>query len=410
MEPSAAVLVSPVPSSTAGLEAGSSDGALSFTDEAVSILTSNSLLARSLLGRSSALKRKESPSGSSNGGNRRKREFIPDEKKDEGYWDKRKKNNEAAKRSREKRRVNDMVLESRVMALLEENARLRAELLALKFRFGLVKDPSDVHVLPLATPTCAQAPSATRYFVPRSEGAQPSPPAPPQPAPPHGCLYSGRGVRDNSSLSEDSGFSTPGGSSVGSPVFFDDRMSEHGKMSPHGGEEPGFEPHHCPMGMAGEGLPSGGPAGLYPGDMSRDMVTRVDSGETMKSLPHKLRFKVAGGGDGGDVGGAPPEPRRSPVQLAVMREPMRSPTFFAGPEGPAVWQQHLREEGRGGRPSQEQQYGPQPTGYGVVTHRGQTDSQYHMENRALRCQLSSLSEEVAQLKRLFSQQLLSKAK
>ncbi|KAJ8283745.1 hypothetical protein COCON_G00025950, partial [Conger conger] len=129
-------LVSPVPSSGRELESESSDGALSFTDETVSILTSSSMLARSLLGRSSGLKRKESGSAAANA-LRRKREFIPDEKKDEGYWDKRKKNNEAAKRSREKRRVNDMVLENRVMALLEENARLRAELLALKFRFGL---------------------------------------------------------------------------------------------------------------------------------------------------------------------------------------------------------------------------------------------------------------------------------
>ncbi|XP_038627280.1 uncharacterized protein LOC119949511 [Tachyglossus aculeatus] len=73
---------------------------------------------------------------------RRKRKFTPEEKKDEGYWDRRKKNNEAAKRSREKRRVNDLVLEQRVMTLLEENAQLRAELLALKFRFGLLgEDP-----------------------------------------------------------------------------------------------------------------------------------------------------------------------------------------------------------------------------------------------------------------------------
>uniref|UniRef100_A0A3P8YRQ4 BZIP domain-containing protein n=1 Tax=Esox lucius TaxID=8010 RepID=A0A3P8YRQ4_ESOLU len=69
---------------------------------------------------------------------RRKREFIPDEKKDATYWEKRRKNNEAAKRSREKRRVNDYVLESRLVAMSEENARLNTELLALKLRFGLV--------------------------------------------------------------------------------------------------------------------------------------------------------------------------------------------------------------------------------------------------------------------------------
>ncbi|XP_062340584.1 nuclear factor interleukin-3-regulated protein isoform X2 [Osmerus eperlanus] len=69
---------------------------------------------------------------------RRKREFIPDEKKDIIYWERRRKNNEAAKRSREKRRLNDMVLENKLMALGEENATLKAELLSLKLKFGLV--------------------------------------------------------------------------------------------------------------------------------------------------------------------------------------------------------------------------------------------------------------------------------
>ncbi|XP_067838326.1 nuclear factor interleukin-3-regulated protein [Heptranchias perlo] len=69
---------------------------------------------------------------------RRKREFIPDEKKDALYWEKRRKNNEAAKRSREKRRLNDMVLENKLMVLGEENARLKSELLALKLKFGLI--------------------------------------------------------------------------------------------------------------------------------------------------------------------------------------------------------------------------------------------------------------------------------
>ncbi|CAF95268.1 unnamed protein product, partial [Tetraodon nigroviridis] len=97
-----------------------------------------------------SVRHKEAPAGSegkagsscdedNDSGSRRKREFIREEKKDECYWEKRRKNNEAAKRSREKRRVNDMVLEQRVLGLLEENARLRAELLALKLRFGLVK-------------------------------------------------------------------------------------------------------------------------------------------------------------------------------------------------------------------------------------------------------------------------------
>ncbi|XP_076871452.1 nuclear factor, interleukin 3 regulated, member 5 [Brachyhypopomus gauderio] len=73
---------------------------------------------------------------------RRKREFISEEKKDASYWEKRRKNNEAAKRSREKRRLNDMVLENRVIALNEENVRLKTELLQLKLRFGLITTAS----------------------------------------------------------------------------------------------------------------------------------------------------------------------------------------------------------------------------------------------------------------------------
>lgn len=71
-------------------------------------------------------------------GPRRKREFIPEERKDVLYWEKRRKNNEAAKRSREKRRMNDYLLESHLMVLKEENARLNAELMAIKVHFGLM--------------------------------------------------------------------------------------------------------------------------------------------------------------------------------------------------------------------------------------------------------------------------------
>ncbi|KAG8547023.1 hypothetical protein GDO81_029304 [Engystomops pustulosus] len=91
----------------------------------------------------------QSPRGRSSGNNqmgpgsgRRKREFISDEKKDASYWEKRRKNNEAAKRSREKRRFHDLVLEGRVAALDEENGRLRSELLQLKLRYGLIKAAS----------------------------------------------------------------------------------------------------------------------------------------------------------------------------------------------------------------------------------------------------------------------------
>ncbi|XP_044111361.1 NFIL3 like protein [Neovison vison] len=80
---------------------------------------------------------------------RRQREFMPEEKKDTVYWEKRRKNNEAAKRSREKRRLNDAALESRLAALLEENALLRAELWALRHRFGLLPSIAGSRTLPL---------------------------------------------------------------------------------------------------------------------------------------------------------------------------------------------------------------------------------------------------------------------
>lgn len=87
---------------------------------------------------------------------RRKREFIPEEKKDHQYWERRRKNNEAAKRSREKRRINDMVLENKLLALGEENASLKAELLSLKLKFGLLSSTAytqEVQKLANATST-----------------------------------------------------------------------------------------------------------------------------------------------------------------------------------------------------------------------------------------------------------------
>lgn len=68
---------------------------------------------------------------------RKQREFIPDAKKDESYWDRRRRNNEAAKRSREKRRFNDMILEQRVVELSKENHILKAQLAAIKDKFGI---------------------------------------------------------------------------------------------------------------------------------------------------------------------------------------------------------------------------------------------------------------------------------
>lgn len=71
---------------------------------------------------------------------RKQREFTPDNKKDDSYWDRRRRNNEAAKRSREKRRFNDMVLEQRVVELTKENAILKAQLETIKEEYGICGD------------------------------------------------------------------------------------------------------------------------------------------------------------------------------------------------------------------------------------------------------------------------------
>ncbi|XP_026472251.1 uncharacterized protein LOC113376519 [Ctenocephalides felis] len=68
---------------------------------------------------------------------RKQREFIPDNKKDDSYWDRRRRNNEAAKRSREKRRFNDMILEQRVVELSKENHVLKAQLDAIKDKYNI---------------------------------------------------------------------------------------------------------------------------------------------------------------------------------------------------------------------------------------------------------------------------------
>ena len=71
---------------------------------------------------------------------RRQREFIPEFKKDEQYWSKRRKNNEAAKRSREKRRMNDVVMCQKIQELTAENTKVRQELESIKRKFGLPID------------------------------------------------------------------------------------------------------------------------------------------------------------------------------------------------------------------------------------------------------------------------------
>ncbi|XP_056136913.1 nuclear factor, interleukin 3 regulated, member 3 [Lampris incognitus] len=385
----------------------------SFTEEAVSIPTSTSHLARTLLGHTSALKPQESlantntndtaGSGCDDNGIRRKREFIPDERKDEGYWDKRRKNNEAAKRSREKRRANDIVQEARVLGLLEENARLRAELLALKFRFGLVKDPSHVSILPLSVPSYTQLVTPTqRHYPSLSSSYQSTPSAnsthhsthfPPQQSAMYGLKDAGVPAgHSKGNITEESGISTPSSSNVSSPVFFNDGLNENGWPSPKYRVEgqQGYEPNLC-----------------SPEVTQAQYVSKQDFGESLRSLPHKLRFKAPGGGsDGGDV---PPshDSKHSYPPLATVKPHVQQINTSRDSRGmnQPLW---TREE-QGTSGGAEQQYQcASPGHHSSSPPLSSSETRYMMENNNLISQLSSLSQDVAQLKKLFSQQVFSK--
>ncbi|KAJ2941021.1 hypothetical protein O0L34_g13150 [Tuta absoluta] len=119
-------------------------------------------------------------------GQRKQREFIPDNKKDDGYWDRRRRNNEAAKRSREKRRFNDMVLEQRVVELSKENHVLKAQLDAIKEKYGICGETLISIDQVLATlPTCDQVLCVTkRSKLSGTAALFPPAPPPPPPAPP----------------------------------------------------------------------------------------------------------------------------------------------------------------------------------------------------------------------------------
>jgi hypothetical protein len=67
---------------------------------------------------------------------RKKRSFMPDDRKDPIYWSQRSKNNQSAQRSRVKRRVNDLVLETKLTHLSNENQILRAKIDMLARKFG----------------------------------------------------------------------------------------------------------------------------------------------------------------------------------------------------------------------------------------------------------------------------------
>lgn len=108
---------------------------------------------------------------------RKQREFIPDNKKDDSYWDRRRRNNEAAKRSREKRRYNDMVLETRVIELSKENHVLKAQLDAIKAKYNISgENLVSVDQIMATLPTTEQILSITKRIKPNhADSVSPSP-------------------------------------------------------------------------------------------------------------------------------------------------------------------------------------------------------------------------------------------
>ncbi|XP_035271755.1 nuclear factor interleukin-3-regulated protein-like [Anguilla anguilla] len=235
---------------------------------------------------------------------RRKREFMPDEKKDASYWEKRKKNNEAAKRSREKRRVSDYVLEAQLAALSDENMRLRAELLALRLRLGLQWPGAPHHQgagllppLPLPLPLPAPAPAPNVH------------PLPPRTLPSHAerdvCWGGGGSAEGGASYQSPVPKPAPVGSAFtpprstvrrGYPYFFD-------KYAP-------FPPaHHVPFLLPTLLPPNpsaswGGPAPPRPGpgpkvsseeeEEEEQQVPAASECDPRSALPHKLRLKGRG--------------------------------------------------------------------------------------------------------------------
>lgn len=125
---------------------------------------------------------------------RKQREFIPDNKKDDSYWDRRRRNNEAAKRSREKRRFNDMVLEQRVVELTKENHVLKAQLDAIKNKYNICgENLVSVDQIMATLPTNEQVLSSTKrvkisntppIVFPLARTPVSQPPLTPQPGPP----------------------------------------------------------------------------------------------------------------------------------------------------------------------------------------------------------------------------------
>ncbi|TMS23073.1 hypothetical protein E3U43_008379 [Larimichthys crocea] len=187
--------------------------------------------------------------------------------------------------------------------------------------------------------------------------------------------------------------STSCGSNVSSPLFFDGTLSERSGPSPRElvEEKHGYDSHICPLEVN-----------------ESQYVNRQDSPEGLRSLPHKLRFKGPSGcNEGGELSPSS-DIRHSgpPVATVGPNIQMRNHQqvgWESRTEGQTPWS---REEACGGVGQQYQR--PSCGYYNSTSLQYSRDTKYLTEDISLRSKISCLSQEVAQLKRLFSQQLLNK--
>uniref|UniRef100_A0A1I7WXC3 BZIP domain-containing protein n=1 Tax=Heterorhabditis bacteriophora TaxID=37862 RepID=A0A1I7WXC3_HETBA len=103
--------------------------------------------------------------------------------KDEHYWERRRKNNDASKRSREKRRISDIAMEQRILALSQENQLLKSRLESRTAAESLLGQRSvpDYPAMPSQSNTVLQATPAKSIFsqqLPTSSLGLPPLPAP----------------------------------------------------------------------------------------------------------------------------------------------------------------------------------------------------------------------------------------
>ncbi|XP_065349390.1 nuclear factor interleukin-3-regulated protein isoform X2 [Cloeon dipterum] len=300
---------------------------------------------------------------------RKQREFIPDNKKDESYWDRRRRNNEAAKRSREKRRFNDMILEQRVVELTKENHVLKAQLAAVKDKFGaqaenLISMEQVMSNIPPPELSVKRAKVAT---------------TPPRPLP-------------TSVIHEP----VPSGYPAPPEPMHHQQVMHHHEMAPSAGMYP-YSMHLAhPLALSTAAIASldgsgsalnlsrsRSPASSSPAESSDEgiVTSRSPPVADYSSLPLKLRHKRSDKDAASLLQAIKQEARASPPWDAEGSSDERDSGISIGAEWPAAPQSQM----------QQQQASPAPV-----------DESLECENSQLKSQLARLASEVANLKNILT--------